>query len=122
MRCYKISYSSFQDAKQDARLMCRSRKKKHRNFTKNTTPYLCNRCNNYHLTSMPTADRKRLKKKIKEEERRLTIVKKIRKSKSLEKILELQESWMLLMLKGNNWILECDILGRTHYVKQITSK
>lgn len=116
MSCNKVSYASMKDVQFQLHRMNHSRKMRRQNMGQNSRPYKCH-CGQYHLTTMSLADIRRLKKKRLEVERRLNVIKQISKRTSIDKVLELQEKWMTLILNGSKWTLECVVNEKIYTIK-----
>jgi hypothetical protein len=119
MSCNKVSYASIMDAKIVIQQMRRSGKLKSKYLGGKSRVYMCPICEYYHLTTMPLSEVKRKSKNIKEQKRRLRVITEIQKSRSINTVLQLQEWWMLLIMKDDKFILECKIFGKEHSVKHL---
>lgn len=112
MSCRKISFASIKDAKVEIHRMNHSPKHIKENLGSKSRPYKCPICGSFHLTTMSKSENRRLRKQRREKRRRLDIMSEIRKSRSISKVIELQEHWMTLTLKNKTCILECNIFGK----------
>ena len=114
MICNKVSFDTKQVAVNELMQMRKSHNEKSKHLGSKSRPYRCPKCLNFHLTTMSVNEIKR-NQRIKEDNRRLRILKNIRGN--IDLLWELQESWMQLIIEENVWILICNIAGRQHYVK-----
>lgn len=117
MGCNKVSYSTIKEAKTAIHNMKNSRKFNRKSLKTKSRAYRCPACESYHLTTMTAVEQKRQKKKIREKTRRLDVIAKIRGSKNIVKIFELQEHWMTLILEESKWILECEVFEYIYCVE-----
>jgi hypothetical protein len=115
MGCNKVVFNSKPSAKLEIKRMKKSYNHKSKYLGSKSRPYLCPKCLNFHLTTMSVSAIRR-SQYIKEQNRRLRIFRNIRDG-GIDLLWQLQEEWMLLIIKDNEWILECDIAGKQHCVK-----
>ena len=107
-------FSSKKSATHEIKRMKQSGNQKSRFLGSRSRVYQCPACLNYHLTTMSAVEIKR-SKYIQEQRRRLRVFKQIQDG-GIEILLRLNESWMLLIMKEREWILECKISGESHYI------
>lgn len=109
-----MMFNSKKSATHEIKRMKQSGNQKSRYLGSRSRVYQCPACLNYHLTTMSAVEIRR-SKYIQEQRRRLRIFKQIQDG-GIEILLRLNESWMLLIMKESEWILECKISGASHYV------
>ena len=116
IKCNKIEYNSKKDAVKSVRVIhAKGRNGKGRSFARQS-PYLCDKCECWHTTSLPRSESKKIAKKSKEIRRRLSIIKALIQDNTINNVIKLQESWMTLFVDGKNSKLKCRVFDEERVV------